>query len=171
MVDALRASDGRARGVATVRAHVSDDELAELHEAGVRGVRFNYVRRLVDPETDDVLPAASSRRSPPSVGTSSIYFEAADLADEVVLFTSLPTTRRRRPHGPARRHQPVDGEEFDLFLRFMDENPNVWSKVTLSRAPVERARRTTPTSCPFARRSSSASPTACSGEPTGRTRT
>ncbi len=48
MVDALHASGGLARGVATVRPDVSDDELAVLHEAGVRGVRFNFVKRLVD---------------------------------------------------------------------------------------------------------------------------
>src|SRR5579862_1115396 len=38
MVDALRASGGLARGVATVRPDISDAELRELHEAGVRGV-------------------------------------------------------------------------------------------------------------------------------------
>ncbi|HUY42639.1 MAG TPA: amidohydrolase family protein, partial [Acidimicrobiales bacterium] len=50
MVDALVHAKGRARGVATVRRDVSANELSELHEAGVRGVRFNYVRRLVDPK-------------------------------------------------------------------------------------------------------------------------
>ena len=51
--DALRASGDRARGVATVRPGVARDELAEMHEAGVRGVRFNFVRRLADPRPDD----------------------------------------------------------------------------------------------------------------------
>src|SRR5436189_5007111 len=44
MVDALVHSDGRARGVATVRRSVSDDQLGHLHVAGVRGVRFNFVK-------------------------------------------------------------------------------------------------------------------------------
>src|SRR5271168_4209526 len=52
LVDALRSSAGRARGVATVRADVTDDDLAALHEAGVRGVRFNFVRRLANPQPD-----------------------------------------------------------------------------------------------------------------------
>src|SRR5688572_33452369 len=38
MVDACLASQGRARGVATVRRTVSDEELQTLHDAGVRGV-------------------------------------------------------------------------------------------------------------------------------------
>src|ERR671914_148992 len=48
LVDALRASDGRARGVATVDRDISDAELHDMHAAGVRGTRFNFVRRLVD---------------------------------------------------------------------------------------------------------------------------
>src|ERR1700760_4366518 len=37
MVDACIASKGRARGVATVRRSVRDEELQALHAAGVRG--------------------------------------------------------------------------------------------------------------------------------------
>src|ERR1700712_1933657 len=46
MVDALKASNGRAKGIATVKRSISDAELKELHDAGVRGVRFNFVKRL-----------------------------------------------------------------------------------------------------------------------------
>src|SRR3954467_513246 len=55
MVDALVHSGGKARGVATVKRSVSDDELKALHEAGVRGVRFNFVKRLVDFTPKDEL--------------------------------------------------------------------------------------------------------------------
>ena len=48
MVDACRASGDRARGVASVGADITEAELAEMHVAGVRGVRFNFVKRLVD---------------------------------------------------------------------------------------------------------------------------
>ena len=48
LVDALEASGGLARGVAIVGADVQDAELQALHAAGVRGVRFNFVKRLVD---------------------------------------------------------------------------------------------------------------------------
>src|SRR6187431_3532430 len=37
MADACRSSGGRARGVATVRLGVTDRELRDLHDAGVRG--------------------------------------------------------------------------------------------------------------------------------------
>ncbi|HPG63519.1 MAG TPA: amidohydrolase family protein, partial [Casimicrobium sp.] len=48
MVDALVHSNGKARGVATVKRTVTDAELQAMHAAGVRGVRFNFVKRLVD---------------------------------------------------------------------------------------------------------------------------
>ena len=48
MVDALLWSEGKARGVATVRRTVTAPELKRLHAAGVRGVRFNFIKRLVD---------------------------------------------------------------------------------------------------------------------------
>jgi 2-pyrone-4,6-dicarboxylate lactonase len=46
MVDALRRGRGRYAGVAMVDEGVSDDDLAQLHEAGVRATRFNFVAHL-----------------------------------------------------------------------------------------------------------------------------
>ena len=48
LVDALQHSNDRARGIATVGAEISESEIRALDKAGVRGVRFNFVRRLVD---------------------------------------------------------------------------------------------------------------------------
>ena len=43
MVDALRSAPDRLRGIAVPPVTVSDSELADLHAAGVRGVRFTQV--------------------------------------------------------------------------------------------------------------------------------
>ena len=48
LLDALGHANGRARGVVTVRRDISDAGLQAMHAAGVRGVRFNFVKRLVD---------------------------------------------------------------------------------------------------------------------------
>ena len=61
MVDALKASAGRARGVATVRRNVTDAELHALHETGIRGARFNFIRRLVDFTPKDELMEIAKR--------------------------------------------------------------------------------------------------------------
>jgi predicted TIM-barrel fold metal-dependent hydrolase len=46
MLDAIAWAHGRWRGVAMVGGQVTASELAELYSAGVRGVRFNFVRHL-----------------------------------------------------------------------------------------------------------------------------
>jgi 2-pyrone-4,6-dicarboxylate lactonase len=61
LVDALRHSNGRARGVATVKRGVSDQALQDMHDAGVRGVRFNFVKRLVDFTPKDELMEIAQR--------------------------------------------------------------------------------------------------------------
>ena len=129
MIDALRHSSGRARGVATVSADVDEAQLAEMHEAGVRGVRFNYVKRLVDPKPDAYYRGIIEKIAPLGWHVV-IYFEAADLAEKWNFFTSLPTVVVVDHMGRPDVTKPVDGPEFELFLRFMAENDNVWSKVT-----------------------------------------
>ncbi len=128
MADALIAADGRARGVATIRPGVSGTELAELDAAGVRGIRFNFVKRLVDPKPDGYYRGLVDLIAP--LGWHIVvYFEAPDLAERWDLFTSLPTTVVVDHMGRPDVTQPVDGEGFALFLRFMAEHENVWSKV------------------------------------------
>ncbi|HZV93054.1 MAG TPA: amidohydrolase family protein, partial [Caldimonas sp.] len=91
MVDALRHSHGMARGVATVRRSVTDAELSDMHAAGVRGVRFNFVKRLVDFTPKDELLEIASRIAPLGWHVV-IYFEAVDLPELIDFFTALPTT-------------------------------------------------------------------------------
>jgi 2-pyrone-4,6-dicarboxylate lactonase len=129
LADALRSSGGRARGVATVTAGVSDGELAELDQAGVRGVRFNFVRRLVDTTPREVL-FDIARRVAPLGWHVVIYFEAAELPELYDFFASLPATVVVDHMGRPDVSKPVDGPEFELFVRLMREHPNVWSKVS-----------------------------------------
>jgi len=129
LVDALQASGGMARGVATVRDSVSDEELQVLHAAGVRGVRFNFVKRLVDPKPDAYYRSIIERIAPLGWHVV-VYFEAADLAERWAFFTSLPTTVVVDHMGRPDVTQPVDGPGFQRFVRLMDEHANVWSKVS-----------------------------------------
>jgi len=129
MVDALVHSGGKARGVATVKPDVTDEELQAMHEAGVRGVRFNYVKRLVDPKPDDYYLGIIEKIA--RLGWHVvIYFEAADLKEKWDFFTSIPTVVVVDHMGRPDVSKDVDGPEFGLFAKFMTENENVWSKVT-----------------------------------------
>ena len=128
LVDALKAADGRARGVATVRPDVTDAALVEMDAAGVRGVRFNFVRRLVDPKPDAYYHGIIDRIAPLGWHVV-VYFEAADLEERWNFFTSLPTTVVVDHMGRPDVSKPVDGPEFGRFVQLM-EHTNVWSKVT-----------------------------------------
>ena len=129
LVDALADANGRARGVATVRRGVSAGELEALHEAGVRGVRFNFVKRLVDklPHADLVEIAETVA---PLGWHVVIYFEAAELPEIRDLVTALPTTVVVDHMGRPDVTQPVAGGAFQAFVRLLEEHGNVWTKVS-----------------------------------------
>ncbi len=129
MADACRSSAGRARGVATVARNVSDTELQNLHEAGVRGVRFNFLKRLVD-----FTPKAELLEIAERIGAFGwhvvVYFEAPDLPELWDFFCALPTPVVVDHMGRPDVTKPIDGPEFSLFVRLMSEHPNIWTKVS-----------------------------------------
>jgi 2-pyrone-4,6-dicarboxylate lactonase len=129
LVDALTHSGGRARGVATVKKSVTDDELRALHAAGVRGARFNFVKRLVDALPRDALQEIAARIAPLGWHVV-IYFEAQELPDLYDFFTALPGVVVVDHMGRPDVTQSVDGPEFGLFRKLMGEHPNFWSKVS-----------------------------------------
>ena len=95
----------------------------------MRGVRFNFVKRLVDSTPRDELAEIASRIA--ELGWHVVvYFEAQDLPGLWDFFSTLPTTIVVDHMGRPDVSKPVDGPEFDLFMRFMAEHNNVWSKVT-----------------------------------------
>ena len=129
LIDALRASNNKARGVATVKRSVSDGELQAMHDAGVRGVRFNFVKRLVDFTPKDELLEIATRIKAWGWHVV-IYFEAVDLPELWEFFTALPTTVVVDHMGRPDVALPLNGPQFALFQKFMREHPNVWSKVS-----------------------------------------
>jgi 2-pyrone-4,6-dicarboxylate lactonase len=151
LVDALVHSGGLARGVASVDRNVSDAELKALHEAGVRGTRFNFVRRLVDFTPREVL-AEIARRIAPLGWHVVVYFEAPDLPDLWDFFTALPTVVVVDHMGRPDVGQPVDGPEFSQFVRLMSEHQNIWSKVSGAERLSKSGPPTYDDVVPFARR-------------------
>ena len=129
LVDALKASNNRARGVATVNRNVTDAELQDMHAAGVRGTRFNFVKRLADFTPREVLLEIANRIAPLGWHVV-VYFEATDLPELYDFFTALPTTVVVDHMGRPDVTKPVDGPEFELFMKMMREHPNIWSKVS-----------------------------------------
>lgn len=89
VLDALADADGRARGIASVDLEITDEELAVLNAGGMRGVRFNFVRRLADPVEPSRLLGLIER-----IGRFDwhcvVYFEASDLPELFNFIKDMP---------------------------------------------------------------------------------
>jgi 2-pyrone-4,6-dicarboxylate lactonase len=129
LLDVLERAKGKARGVVTVKPDITEEELQRMHDLGVRGVRFNYVKRLVDPKPDDYYREIIEKIRP--LGWHVVlYFEPADLAEKMDFFNSLNIPLVIDHMGRPDVTKPVDNEEFEMFLDFMRGNQDVWCKVS-----------------------------------------
>ena len=128
LIDGLRSAGDLARGVAVVGDSISAEELQSMHEAGVRGVRFNFVRRLVNPKPREHYQKIVDKIA--AMGWHIIvYIEAADFADQIPFLKSLPVTvvfdHMARPD----ISQGVDHPDFKRFLDLL-EDEKFWTKVS-----------------------------------------
>jgi len=129
MMDACRASGGLARGVASVGADITKEELSDMHEAGVRGVRFNFVKRLVDATPKSVFLEIAAKIQ--DFGWSTVvYFEAQDLEDLEPFLQELPGIIVIDHMGRPNVKNGAEHIAFKKFISLMENNPLIWSKVT-----------------------------------------
>ena len=127
-LDAIAKSNGKARGVAVVDPAISEDELAALHQGGMRGIRFNFLKRLVDNAPKDKFLEVSRRL--PAGWHVVIYFEA-DILDELRPFLDaipvpLVIDHMGRPDvtgGP-------DGPDMKAFRALLDSRADIHFKPT-----------------------------------------
>lgn len=129
LVDALKASNDLARGVAIVNPDISDEELKEMDEAGVRAVRFNFVKRLVDATPKEVFLGVAEKIK--KLGWHIVvYFEAPDLEELIPFLKQLPGIVVVDHMGRPDVTKGVDHEDFQRFVTLMEENKNIWVKVS-----------------------------------------
>jgi 2-pyrone-4,6-dicarboxylate lactonase len=129
LVDALVTSSGRARGVAFVGDEITDAELQELDRAGIRGVRFNFIKRLVDSTPRDVMQRIATRIAPLGWHIV-IYFEHADLEEMEPFLKSLPTTLVFDHMACPDVKAGVNARPFQNWLKALDANATWITKVT-----------------------------------------
>jgi 2-pyrone-4,6-dicarboxylate lactonase len=128
-IDAVKAANGRARGVATVGEEITERELAAMDEAGIRGVRFNFLKRLADFTPHDVLRRIADKVAPFGWHIV-VYFEAPDLEELKPLFTSLPTKVIVDHMGRPDVKLGVDHPQFQAFVNLLRDHDTIWSKVS-----------------------------------------
>jgi len=129
MVDALIAAGDKARGIAVVEHDVSTVDLAEMHAAGVRGVRFNFLKRLVDATPREHYVKIAEKIIPLGWHVV-IYFEAPELEELAPFITSLPATVVIDHMGRPDVDLGLEHPQWKRFIALMDAHPNLWVKVS-----------------------------------------
>ncbi|EQB03795.1 2-pyrone-4,6-dicarboxylate hydrolase [Sphingobium quisquiliarum P25] len=128
-LNAIARSEGKARGVAVVDPAISDAELEKLHEGGMRGVRFNFLKRLVDDAPKDKFLEVA-RRVQPLGWHVVVYFEADILEEMRPFLDAIPTLIVIDHMGRPDVSQGPDGADMRAFRSLLDSRDDIWTKVT-----------------------------------------
>jgi 2-pyrone-4,6-dicarboxylate lactonase len=127
-LDAIAKSHGKARGVAVVDPAISEQELHRLHAGGMRGIRFNFLKRLVDDVPKDKFLEVAARL--PKGWHVVIYFEA-DILDELRPFIdAIPVPLVIDHMGRPDVTQGSDGPDMRAFRALLDSRPDIHFKPT-----------------------------------------
>jgi 2-pyrone-4,6-dicarboxylate lactonase len=105
------------------------DELKAFDEMGMRAVRFNFVRRLVDWTPRDVFLRIADKIAPLGWHVV-VYFEAPDLAELTPFFKAIPAVVVVDHMGRPDVTKGVDHPDFQRFVDLLAENKNIWTKVS-----------------------------------------
>jgi 2-pyrone-4,6-dicarboxylate lactonase len=123
MVDMLETGEGRYRGVAVVGEDLTTDEVKRLHDAGVRGIRFNFVKRLVDVKPEEYYRRLAELIAP--FGWHIIvYFESQEFADIESLLMQLPTPIAIDHMGRPNVEKGLDHPDFVRICEMVRNRPD-----------------------------------------------
>jgi len=126
---AIARSNGQARGVAVGDPAIDDVQLDRLHAGGVRGVRFNFLKRLVDDAPKDRFIDVSHRIA--RLGWHVVvYFEADILAELRPFLAAIPVPVVIDHMGRPDVSQGPDGADMRAFRALLDSRDDIWTKVT-----------------------------------------
>jgi 2-pyrone-4,6-dicarboxylate lactonase len=128
MLDAIAASNGAYRGVALIDESFGDAEYQALHEGGVRGVRFGFVKHL-----GGIPDLALVRRTADRITQMGwhlvLHLDAANVPEFESLFREfrLPVVIDHMGRPPAQ--DGLDQAPFRILLDLL-RAPNWWVKVS-----------------------------------------
>jgi predicted TIM-barrel fold metal-dependent hydrolase len=126
-LDAIARSGGKYRGTAIVDRTVSDTELTQMHDGGIRGVRFNFVKHLGG--RPDMAFFQSMVERVKAMGWHLIlHLDSSDLVEFRETFLKIPVPMVIDHMGRVKAADGLGQEPFKVLLSFM-ENPNFWVKV------------------------------------------
>jgi len=128
LLDALDYFGDTARGVVAIGSDISQSELKNMHQRGVRGVRFNFVKRLVERQSfEEVELVAAKIRE---LGWHIVvYFESPDLPDLEDFLANLGVPLVIDHLGRPDVTKTATSKQYSSFLKFV-ERTEAWVKVS-----------------------------------------
>ncbi len=127
-LDAIASSGGRYRGVACVEDAVTDRELTRLHEGGIRGIRFNFVKHLGGVPDLEVFYRLLARIKP--LGWHIVlHFDAEDIVSQQELLARIDVPFIIDHMGRVKAADGLEQRPFQLLLELYRSNPLAWVKV------------------------------------------
>jgi predicted TIM-barrel fold metal-dependent hydrolase len=129
IVDAIAVSGGRYRGVANADDRFSDRDFEQLHEAGFRGVRFNFVKHLGGvPDLAEFERVLARIR--PLGWHVDLHFDAGDLLEFASLLERLPVPFIIDHMGRVPTRDGLSQPPFLLLLQLARSNERCWIKIS-----------------------------------------
>ena len=127
-LDAIASSAGAYRGVACVADTVTDRELAKLHDGGIRGIRFNFVKHLGGVPDLAVFHRLVERIKP--LGWHVVlHFDADDILTQAELLARIDVPFVIDHMGRVRAADGLEQKPFQSLLELYRRNPLAWIKV------------------------------------------
>ena len=129
MLDAIASSAGNYRGVCNASEDFGDEEFERLHEGGVRGVRFNFVKHLGGaPDLDRMWRIV--RRVEHLPWHLELHFDARDLLEyeHVIDDSPLPVVLDHMARVPVA--DGIDQAPFRTLLGKFAQCDKLWVKVS-----------------------------------------
>ncbi len=129
LLDAIARSNGMARGVAVVGPEINDEQLEALHAGGIRGVRFNFLKRLVDNAPKGKFIEIAKRIE--SLGWHIVIYFEAELLVELRPFLDAISVPIVIDHmGRPDVTQGPDGVDMRALRGLLDGREDVYVKAT-----------------------------------------
>ena len=128
MVDALQRGHGRYAGVAMIDDSLTEADIGQLHDAGVRATRFNFVAHLGGaPDMDDFWGIVE--RVVPFGWHIVLHFDAVDLQHHADLFDRMPCPYIIDHMARIPTADGLDQAPFQALLELLDDE-RAWVKIS-----------------------------------------
>jgi 2-pyrone-4,6-dicarboxylate lactonase len=126
-LDGIARSKGRYRGTAIIDESYGDREFREMHDGGIRAVRFNFVRHLGG-RPDMAFFNRTVERVKDMGWHLILHLDATDLVELDALFKRIPVPMVIDHMGRVKAAEGLEQPAFKVLLEWM-KNDKFWVKV------------------------------------------